>query len=223
MHTAVSPTRPDHDTSPRRKAAASTCAAVTKLCLAALAGYAGMAAFAQGGVPCTAIVDDAERLACYDKALRPAPPTAPAATPAPVAPAATPPAAAPRAATREVATPSPTSERREERRVRESATSAPPAAPAAPPAAPAAPTASRAGASDDEAVVPIVIVSMRALPGREATFTAEDGTSWVQTDGQRLIGLPDPPFAAELKPGTMGSVFLVPAERGRAIRVRRVR
>jgi hypothetical protein len=44
----------------------------------------------------------------------------------------------------------------------------------------------------------------------------------VQTDSQRVVGFPDPPFEAELKPGTMGSQFLVPKERGRAIRVRAV-
>jgi len=71
--------------------------------------------------------------------------------------------------------------------------------------------------------VPIVIVAMRALPGRETTFTAEDGTAWVQTDGQRLVGLPDTPFAAEIRPGAMGSYFLVPSDRGRAVRVRPAR
>ena len=58
------------------------------------------------------------------------------------------------------------------------------------------------------------------LPGREANFTAQDGSIWVQTDSQRLTGIPDPPFDAELKPGAMGSYFLVPKEQGRAIRVR---
>jgi hypothetical protein len=41
----------------------------------------------------------------------------------------------------------------------------------------------------------------------------------VQTDGQRVAGLPATPFAAEIKSGTMGSYFLVPEGR-RAIRVR---
>jgi hypothetical protein len=58
------------------------------------------------------------------------------------------------------------------------------------------------------------------LPGREANFTAEDGTVWIQTDSQRLTGMPDTPFDAELKPGAMGSYFLVPKEKGRAVRVR---
>ena len=61
---------------------------------------------------------------------------------------------------------------------------------------------------------------MRALPGRETTFTLEDGSAWVQTDSQRISGFPDMPFPAELKPGAMSSYFLVPKERGRAVRVR---
>jgi hypothetical protein len=84
--------------------------------------------------------------------------------------------------------------------------------------APAAPTAGRA--ANDDGIVPIVIVGMRGLPGRETIFTAADGATWVQTDTQRVAGLPDPPFEAELKPGSLGSYFLVPKEHGRAIRVR---
>jgi hypothetical protein len=68
-----------------------------------------------------------------------------------------------------------------------------------------------------------VIVGTRALPGRETTFILADGTSWVQNDSQRITGLPDTPFEAELKPGAIGSYFLVPKDRGRAIRVRPVR
>jgi hypothetical protein len=80
-----------------------------------------------------------------------------------------------------------------------------------------------AAGADDDGIVALVIVGVRALPGRETTFTAEDGTTWVQTDGQRIVSLPDAPFNAELKPGAMGSFFLVPNDRGRAIRVRQVR
>jgi hypothetical protein len=142
---------------------------------------------AQAAVPCTAIADDEERLACYDRALRAAsPPAAP--TPAAQAPAAP---AAPAAQTR--------------------------ASPAPPPAS--APAARR---TNDEEVIPIVIVGVRTPQGRETTFTAQDGTTWVQTDSQRVVGLPETPFDAELKAGAMGSRFLVPAGRGRAIRVRRV-
>jgi hypothetical protein len=99
---------------------------------------------------------------------------------------------------------------RRERSIRESAA----------PAAPAARAAPIAGRDDDEQIVPVVIVGVRALPGREATFTAEDGTLWVQTDSQQIVGLPDTPFDAELKSGAMGSRFLVPKDRARAIRVR---
>ena len=74
--------------------------------------------------------------------------------------------------------------------------------------------------------IPLDLCSLRFTviygPGRETTFTDEDGTSWVQTDSQRIYGLPDTPFDAELKRGAMGSYFLVPAERARAIRVRPV-
>jgi len=195
----------DHDTS--RAGGAAFAAA---LLLAALSGaLPAPVASAQGAVPCTAIDDDEERLACYDRALRgtPAPPEAPAR--------ATPPApAAPSAAARTL--PRDADERPRERRPRESAAEAAPA----PRAAPAAPTAGRGG--DDEEIVPLVIVGVRALPGRETTFTDEDGTSWVQTDSQRIFGLPDTPFDAELKRGAMGSYFLVPADRARAIRVRPV-
>jgi hypothetical protein len=194
----------DHDTS--RAGGAAFAAA---LLLAALSAALPSAdATAQGAVPCTAIDDDEERLACYDRALRGTPP-APSAAPTRAAPPASsaPPAAAqpPRQAE--------TGERPQERRMREST------APAARPA-PAAPAAARD--DDGEGIVPLVIVGVRALPGRETTFTTADGTSWVQTDSQRIIGLPDPPFDAELKPGAMGSHFLVPANRARAIRVRQV-
>jgi hypothetical protein len=173
-------------------------------------------------VPCTAIENDSERLACYDRALRgtpAAPPAAPAprATPAPAASA--PPAAA--AATRSPAAPTPAApaeESRRERRIRESAA----AAAAPPPAAPAAPAAPSAGAAQADAAVPIVVVGVRTLPGRETSFTADNGVVWLQTDSQRLVNMPDTPFDAEIKPGAMGSYFLVPKERGRAIRVRRV-
>ncbi|RPI63120.1 MAG: hypothetical protein EHM50_02815 [Lysobacterales bacterium] len=157
---------------------------------ALIVAYPSQPAGAQAAVPCTAIADDEERLACYDRALRAA---SPPAAPTPAAPAAQAPAAA------------------------GAASAAPP--PAVTPSASSAPAARRA---DDEEVIPIVIVGVRALPGRETTFTAEDGATWVQTDSQRVVGLPEPPFDAELKPGAMGSRFLVPAGRGRAIRVRRV-
>lgn len=187
MRTAASPARPDHDIRRRSRAAARALLVLPKLCIAAIASCAGVTAFAQSAASCTAIANDTERLACYDRALRPAV-QGPAANP---------------------------DERRQERRVRESAAPAPAAVPPAP--------AVRAGVPADETIAPIIVVGIRALPGREVTFTTEDGVAWVQTDSQRLVGLPETPFAAEIKPGTMGSYFLVPTERGRAVRVRRVR
>ena len=196
----------DHDIS---RAGGAAFAAV--LLLAALsAALPSPLASAQGAVPCTAIEDDEERLACYDRALRGTPPAPPAAPARAAPPAAT---APPRAATAPAPARDAADERTRERRVRESD------APAAR-AAPAAPVAERD--DDGETIVPLVIVGVRTLPGRETTFTTEDGTSWVQTDSQRIFGLPDPPFEAELKPGAMGSYFLVPADRARAIRVRQV-
>jgi hypothetical protein len=203
MRTVAPQKRQDHDISLYGTAAAA-------LLLAALTALPSRPATAQAAVPCTAIADNAERLACYDRALRSAPP--PAATAAPTATA--PPATAPAAP----ATPA-AAEPRRERQIRQAAAPTAPAAPAAR-TAPAAPSAGR-----DEApqIIPIVIVGVRALPGRETTFTAEDGSAWVQTDGQRVTGLPDPPFDAQIKPGMMGSYFLVAEDHARAIRVRPVR
>ena len=204
MRALVLKERQDHDTLLSRTAASGGA-----LLLAALTALPWQATPAQG--PCTAITDDAERLACYDRALRGAAP-----------PAATPSAAAPPAATNPTSNAAPAA-----------AAAAPAAAAAAAPittqpeptvresTAPAAPAAPAAGGKSAEPqIVPLVIVDWRALPGREANFTAEDGTVWVQTDSQRLVGLPETPFDAELKPGAMGSYFLVPKEKGRAIRVR---
>jgi hypothetical protein len=173
-------------------------------------GAAGNA-LGQGSVPCTAIENDAERLACYDRALRGAaatPAAAPAAAPAPVAEA--PPAAS--------APTLGTNDQRSERRIRSSAATSAPAAPTVnvPPAG------GNADRGNGDELIPIVVVNVRALPGREATFTDRDGTRWVQTDSQRILSLPDAPFDANLKRGAMGSFFLVPEE-GRAIRVRQVR
>jgi hypothetical protein len=133
-------------------------------------------AAAQSAPQCAAIENDAERLACYDRALRAAAPATPAAPAAHTAPATAPSTAAP------------------------------------------APTES-ADARDDR-TIPLVIVSVTSHPGRQTIFTAEDGATYVQTDAQRVMGLPKTPFEAELKPGSMGSYFLAPKDRSRAIRVR---
>jgi hypothetical protein len=199
MRTTPPRDRRDHDT---LLPMAGTFASA--LVLAALiTAFPWQLAAAQAAVPCTAIADDVERLACYDRALR----TPQPAASAPAAPAAQSPAP-------------PTA--------RAPATSAAQAAPASTPAsnvpAAAAPstattTATASAAAADESIA-IVVVGVRAQPGHETTFTTQDGTTWVQTDSQRVVGLPDTPFEAELKPGAMGSRFLVPAGRGRAIRVR---
>jgi uncharacterized protein involved in copper resistance len=174
--------------------------------LVALMALHGTAAVAQPAVPCTAIENDAERLACYDRALRGS-----ASPPGAQAPA----ASAERAATpprTETQPPAPTAVApRRERQARESAA----------PTAPAAPAAGRT--SSEEEIIPIVVVGVRALANRETTFTTDDGATWVQTDSQRLTGLPDAPFDAQIKRGAMGSYFLVATEHGRAIRVRPVR
>ena len=226
---------------------ASLLPALNTLAAVALACAALQPRPATAQQPCTAIQNDAERLACYDRALRPAPaPASTARAPAAAAPAAA--APPPSVATEE-------RESRRERRAREAAAAAnaapaapaprtAPAAPAGPaavdpiapapspaprvataaPEAPAAPLATRArgAASTKEAapaIVPIVIVEIRALPGRAATFISDKGEAWVQTDNQHSQ-YPQTPFKASIEPGAMSSLFLVPAERGRAIRVR---
>ena len=182
MRTAAPREGRDHDTS-----LPGTGAVAVVVLLAALTAELPSHDAAAQDPPCTAIADDAERLACYDRALRATSP--PPARPAPTAPSA--PAAQA------------------------------PAAPAT--AAPVAPNTQAPTAQTkrdvEEENVPIVVVGVRTLQGRETTFTAQDGGVWVQTDSQRIVGLPDTPFDAELKPGAMGSKFLVP-KGARAIRVR---
>lgn len=143
--------------------------------------------------PCTAIEDDAERLRCYDQALR----SAPAPAPAPIAQTPT----APPAQSASVNA--------------SSATAAP-----APAAAATPPPQQTPQQSADKESIPLVIVGVRTLQGRETIFTTQDGATWVQNDSQRIAGLPAAPFEAELKRGAMGSQFLVPKSGGRAIRVR---
>jgi hypothetical protein len=111
---------------------------------------------------------------------------------------------------------------RRERRARESTASEAPAAQAAPVVADA-PRTPRAAAPTKEAApesVPIVIVQIRSLPGHAATFVTDQGDVWVETDKPRSQ-YPQTPFKASIEPGAMSSFFLVPENRGRAIRVRR--
>jgi len=174
---------------------------------------------------CTTIDNDAERLACYDRALRPAaaPAPAPARSRAPAATASAPPPPATPSAVDPIApapsTPIATENRaaRSQRDVRESTVSAPPVAPAAP-AASSARKAPAAADGDTAGIVPIVIVQIRALPGRAATFVSDKGETWVQTDTQRQ--LPTVPFKASIKPGSLSSFFLVPDDYAHSFRVR---
>ncbi len=69
-------------------------------------------------------------------------------------------------------------------------------------------------------MVPIVVVEVRDLPGHGRVFTTADGQLWIQSTGQRSV-YADPPFRAEIKPGALGSFFLVPLDRGHSVRVRR--
>lgn len=186
MHTAAMEEGQDHDTLLQGLGAI----VLAILVIIAAGAVPARPAAAQGAVPCTAIENDAERLACYDRALRPTPTGSAPAAQRPTAPTGT-----------EIAP-------RDERRVRESTARPAPAAPAV--------------AQRDDGIVPLVIVGVRALPGRETTFTTDDGTRWVQTDSQQIVGLPEAPFEAELKPGAMGSRFLQPKDHPRAIRVRMV-
>lgn len=157
---------------------------------------------------CVRIEQDRERLRCYDAALR-----------APAPAARQPQADAPPAAR--------TPQRRE-------AEPAPPparaaaAAPAATPATPASPTAaaapSRAAAARSQPTTETIrvrIVSVRRDNTANATFVTDDGQVWRQTDGRR-VNLDEPPFAAEIRPGALGSSFLVPDGK-RAIRAHRER
>jgi hypothetical protein len=178
-------------------------AVVAVVALAALAAQWPAQQPAAQSAPCTTIADDAERLACYDRALRAASPEN--ATPAPTAQApVTSPVPAPIA-------PAPTAQ---------GPTTASGESPAQPAASAPAADATAERQRESDGTIAIVVVGVRILPGREAAFTAQDGATWVQTDSQRVVGLPATPFDAELKSGVMGSKFLVPKNGARAIRVR---
>jgi hypothetical protein len=208
MRTAAPREGRDHDTLLPGPAAVAVI-----VLLAALTGTWPAHDAAAQSQPCTAIQNDAERLACYDRALRatsPAPAAPAAAASAPTSPAAS---AAQAPAAPVTQAPPPTAQA--------PATQAPAAQAPAAPAAQAS-TATPATSANPDKVIPIVVVNVRTLQGRETSFTTQDGSTWVQTDSQRISGLPDTPFDAELKPGAVGSTFLVPKSSKRAIRVKLV-
>ncbi len=179
--------------------------------------------------PCTEIENDTERLACYDRALRPARTAAPAAAPAaaPTPPSAPAQAAAPAAAAATVTAAGAaatgehigTATTVEPRTARAARTETAPAAPAAP--ASPAPAGAPATSAGQAGIVPIVVVDVRERAGRnDKIFTTDLGVVWMQTDNVRTT-YPQPPFEAQIKPGMMGSSFLVIDDRGRAVRVKR--
>lgn len=204
----------------------------------------GLAQDAGPVVACPSIESDSERLACYDRALRTARPAPAATPPAPVAPSAPAPtptvagaastngagaapaavagaagvvaaatATSPPPAQVDLQTPSSsisTSPRTNTRNARAPSPQPAPQAAAAPAVEP--------NANPPLGIVPIVVLSTRALPGRGVEFTTDRGDVWVQSDTQPLH-LPATPFNAQIKPGTFGSVFLVPENR-LGIRVR---
>jgi hypothetical protein len=180
---------------------------------------------------CASIESDAERLACYDRALRATRTPATSATPAAQA---APPAAGAGAAGAAAATAGGAA----------SNAGAAPAAAATPPPtqvnvqapsssistaprtstrnavapSPQPPPTIGPNAAPPVGIVPIIVLSARAAPGRGVEFTTDKGDVWVQSDAQPLQ-LPPTPFNAQIKPGSFGSTFLVPENR-LGIRVR---
>jgi hypothetical protein len=194
-------------------------AAAAAVCVLGTAGWPSLASAQSPSTSCAQIQAPTERLACYDRAF---PPT-PAASPTAAAPAAA--TAAGAAAAAAPAEQSANHIATDRSAPRSAAAQAPPSPGA--PAAPAAPATTQIGAAPTQSghveagIVPIVIVDVRDTPGRHAkVFTADNGATWVQTDGAAL-NTPSTPFNAEIKPGMAGSFFLVPANKGRAVRVRR--
>ncbi|HZF28813.1 MAG TPA: hypothetical protein VE907_06835 [Gammaproteobacteria bacterium] len=209
------------ETVPTRRSAAAVAAALAVT--AATGAWPARASAQAPSTSCAQIESNVDRLACYDRAFPPASAAAPkpAAAAAPAAPARSLPEAEPADGASHVAT----EPRAEPRGARGSAAQPAPEPPA--PAVPAATATARAApapaqaAQVDADVVPIIIVNVRDTPGRNAkVFTADNGTIWVQTDSAAL-NVPETPFNAQIKKGMVGSFFLVPTNKGRAVRVRR--
>ncbi|MBN1239889.1 MAG: DUF3237 family protein [Gammaproteobacteria bacterium] len=72
--------------------------------------------------------------------------------------------------------------------------------------------------AEPEQAYTVTVVEVRRRR-TDAIFVTEEGETWLQTDGRRFFA-PDVPFEAEIRPGALGSNFLVPLSGGRAIRVR---
>ena len=64
----------------------------------------------------------------------------------------------------------------------------------------------------------VVIVAVRQRQGLNTSFTTDQGQIWMQVDFEQNY-FPRPPFSATLRPGTLGSFFLLPSG-GTAVRVR---
>jgi len=168
--------------------------------------------------PCTEIENDTERLACYDRALRPARAPAPAAAPTSAAAPQAPLAQAPAPAAPAAAAPAPAVVAGAA--VASGAATPPPAA-AAPATAAAAAAAPAPAQSSPPEIMPIVVVNVRQLAGRnDKVFTTDLGAVWVQTDNVRVT-YPEPPFEAQIKAGMMGSFFFTVDDRHRSVRVKR--
>jgi len=196
-------------------------AAAAAICGLATVVWPSLSSAQSPSTSCAQIQAPTERLACYDRAFPPAPAASPTAA-APAAAAAAAGAAASAASPAEQSTNHIATERSQPRSAAAQAPPAPgaPAAPQAPATTQIAGAPAQAGHADP-GIVPIVIVDVRDTPGRHAkVFTADNGATWVQTDGAAL-NTPSTPFNAEIKPGMAGSFFLVPANKGRAVRVRR--
>lgn len=80
----------------------------------------------------------------------------------------------------------------------------------------------RMAADESEGPVLIRIASFDRLPDGRMAFKTEDDQRWTQSGSDRVRGLPEPPFEAELRPAFGDTWFLSFGDRP-AIRVQRER
>ncbi len=66
----------------------------------------------------------------------------------------------------------------------------------------------------------VIVTSVRRSLRNKLIFETKDGHVWQQTD-QRTARYEDAPFAAEIRPGSLGSFFLKPDSSSVSVRVRR--